>query len=320
MPLRESPFPSRALAALDLLARGLLAPSYWAADRLLDLRPTTAERGRPRGRCGRCCGCAGRALAGLAYAALLLLSLPLALPGLLLWLPAQAARRPFAYQHVAGAAPAEPWDPRRRRTFTFVSANVCLLPSGLAKFSNLGQTPRRAAFLARCLAPAPPQPPGARAGLARPRHGEARGYGGTLHSPRQPPGSPPAAEVPAEAAEPAPAVLAERFPADADVVCLQEVFEAGAAARLRRRLGSAFPHVLYEVGARGLRGGRLKLLGSGLLLASRYPLLAARFHGFPDGAGEDALAAKGLLAAQVSGPPAAGPAARPPPAPAALPR
>ncbi|KAM6209036.1 sphingomyelin phosphodiesterase 5-like [Sarcoramphus papa] len=299
MLMRESPFPSRALAALDCLAWGLIAPSFGAVNRLLDLQQTTAERRQQQqSRCGQCCGCAGRALAGLAYTTLLLLSLPLAALGLLLWLPVQAVRRPFAYQYTAGTAPAEPWDLRQRRTFTFVSANVCLLPSGLAKFSNLGQTPQRAAYIARHLAPASPDSPSARAGLVEPRHGETNSYGGTLCTPPRPPGSV-TVEVPEETAEPSPAVLSERFPADADFVCLQEVFEAGAAACLRRRLGGTFPHVVSEVGARGLRGGRLKLLDSGLLLASRYPLLAARYRGFPNGAREDAMAAKGLLAVQV---------------------
>uniref|UniRef100_A0A8D0F643 sphingomyelin phosphodiesterase n=1 Tax=Strix occidentalis caurina TaxID=311401 RepID=A0A8D0F643_STROC len=260
MLLRESPFPNRALVALDYLARGLLAPSFWATNHLLDLRPTTAERR------SRCCSCAGRALAALVYAATLLVSLPLTVLGLLLWLPVQAARRPFAYQYTAGTAPAEPWDLRQRRAFTFLSANVCLLPSGLAKFSNLGQTPQRATYIARQLAPAPPSPAGA---LVEPQH------------------------------VPVPVALAERFPADTDFVCLQEVFDAGAATCLRRRLGGTFPHVLSEVGDRGLRCSRLKLLDSGLLLASRYPLLAAQFHGFPNGAREDAMAAKGLLVVQV---------------------
>uniref|UniRef100_A0A8B9N270 sphingomyelin phosphodiesterase n=1 Tax=Accipiter nisus TaxID=211598 RepID=A0A8B9N270_9AVES len=295
MLLRESPFSSRALVALDGLASGLLAPSFWVVNRLLDLRQTTAERRRQRQRrCGSCRSCTGQALAGLAYSTLLLLSLPLAALGLLLWLPVQAARRPFAYQYTAGTAPAEPWDLRQRRSFTFISANVCLLPSGLAKFSNLGQTPQRATYIARHLALAPPDPPSAQASLVEPRQGETNSYGGTLDTPRQPPGS-----VPAEAAEPVPAVLSERFPADADFICLQEVFEAGAAACLRRWLGGTFPHIISEVGARGLWGGQLKVLNSGLFLASRYPLLAVRYHGFPNGAREDALAAKGLLAVQV---------------------
>uniref|UniRef100_A0A8B9IQR3 sphingomyelin phosphodiesterase n=1 Tax=Anser cygnoides TaxID=8845 RepID=A0A8B9IQR3_ANSCY len=238
MVLRESPFPSRALAALDGLAQGLLCPGFWALNRLLDLQPTTAERARGR----RCCGCTGRALAGLACAALLLLSLPLTALGLLLWLPAQAARRPFACHQAVTAAALPPWDLQQRRSFTFVTANLCLLPSGLAKFSNLGQTLQRAAYA-------------------------AGGYGGTL--------------------------------SDADFLCLQEVFDAGAAARLRQQLAKSFPHIVYDVGARGLQGCGLKLFGSGLFLASRYPLLAVQYHCYPNGAREDALSAKGLLSVQV---------------------
>lgn len=310
MPLRESPFPSRALAVLDRLAEGLLAPSFWATNHLLDLQPTTAERQQQRQRCcGRCRGCTRRTMAGLVFTAVLLLSLPIAVLGLLLWLPVQAARRPFAYQRTAGTAPAEPWDLQQRRTFTFVSANVCLLPNGLAKINNLGQTPQRAAYIARHLAPASSDPSDTSTGLVEPRDGGADGYGGTLHTagsmmvevpvPHEPVPDDPVLNEPVPP-EPVPPVLSERFPPDADIVCLQEVFDAGADTILRRRLGGTFPHVVSEVGARGLRGGRLRLLGSGLLLASRYPLLAADYHAFPNGAREDALAAKGLLMAQVS--------------------
>ncbi|KAM6125759.1 sphingomyelin phosphodiesterase 5-like [Pterocles gutturalis] len=346
--LPESLFPSRALAALDRVGEWLLAPSCWATNRLLDLQPTMAERRRWRRQCGRCgcCGCATRALAVPVLAAVLLLSLPVAALGLLLWLPAQAVRRPFAYQHTAGTAPAEPWDLRRRRTFTFITANVCLLPSGLAKFSNLGETPQRAECIARRIAPVPPDPADDRHGLMEPRHSDSDiysdgdTYGGTLQTTWLPasgmavtmPADPVNAAVaavgsvnaavlvpvdPANAmvspADPVasavspvdpvagtvPAVLSERFPADTDVVCLQEVFDGTAAARLRRRLGGTFPHVLWGAGARGLRRGGVAVLGSGLLVGSRFPVLAARFWPFPNGAREDALAAKGLLALQV---------------------
>uniref|UniRef100_A0A8C3CSM1 sphingomyelin phosphodiesterase n=1 Tax=Cairina moschata TaxID=8855 RepID=A0A8C3CSM1_CAIMO len=263
-PDRESPFSSRPLAALDVLAQGLLCPGFWALNQLLDLQPTTAERARGRG----CCGCTGRALAGLGCAALLLLSLPLTALGLLLWLPVQAARRPFAYHHAATAAAPPSWDPRQRRGFTFVSANLCLLPSGLAKFSNLGQTPERAAYAAQQLVP---EPPSARDSLL----------------------------LPADASRHFPAELSERFPADADFLCLQEVYDAGAAARLRQQLAKSFPYIVYDVGARGLQGCGLKLFGSGLFLASRYPLLAVQYHCYPNGAREDALSAKGLLSVQV---------------------
>uniref|UniRef100_A0A672TKQ4 sphingomyelin phosphodiesterase n=1 Tax=Strigops habroptila TaxID=2489341 RepID=A0A672TKQ4_STRHB len=258
MPLPESPFRSPALAALDAAARALLAPGFWALNQLLDLRPTTAERRRRRqSPCGWCRGCAAWALAGPVLAVLLLLSLPVTALGLLLWLPLQAARSPFVYQHTAAAAPAKPWDLRQRRTFTFLSANLCLLPSGLAKFSNLGQTPQRAADIARRLVPAAPDP------------------------------------------DKLPPPLSESFPPDADILCLQEVFDAAAATCLRRRLGRVFPHIISEVGTGGLCRGRLRLLGSGLFLASRFPVLAAAFHSFPNGAREDAMADKGLLLVQV---------------------
>ncbi|XP_071594698.1 sphingomyelin phosphodiesterase 5-like isoform X1 [Heliangelus exortis] len=304
--LRQSPFPNRGLAALEWLSEGLLAPSFWALNGLLDLRPTTAERGRwGQRRCGRCRSCTGRILAVPGYAGVMVLGLPLAVLGLLLWLPLQAVRRPFAYQYVASTEPGQPWDLRQRRSLTLLSANLCLLPSGLAKFSNLGRTPRRAKNIAGSLVPAPS---GARDELVGPRHHRDGGYGGTRSTvevavPLEPVPSEPVLSEPVpldpEAREAVPVPLSDRFPSDADIICLQEVFDPGAATILRRQLGGTFPHVLHGVGGRGLRGGQLKLLDSGLLLASRYRPLAARFHSFPNGAGEDALAAKGLLVVQV---------------------
>lgn len=109
----------------------------------------------------------------------------------------------------------------------------------------------------------------------------------------------PRPERPISLPDPMPPVLTTRVPPDADFLCLQEVFDGAAAAALRRSLGRRFPHVLWGVGPGGIRCGHLRVLGSGLVLASRYPLVAARFHPFPNGAREDALANKGLLVAQV---------------------
>ncbi|XP_030300603.1 sphingomyelin phosphodiesterase 5-like [Calypte anna] len=277
--LRESPFPNRGLAALEWLSEGLLAPSFWALNGLLDLRPTTEERGRwGQRRCGRCRSCTGRILAVPGYAGVMVLGLPLAVLGLLLWLPVQAVRRPFAYQYVASTEPGQPWDLRQRRSLTLLSANLCLLPSGLAKFTGGAAAP-----LGR----------GIRGDTQHGGGGSAIGAGTIGTSVHR------AGATGPEAREAVPVPLSDHFPSDADIICLQEVFDSGAATILRRQLGGTFPHVLHGVGGRGLRGGQLKLLDSGLLLASRYQPLAARFHSFPNGAGEDALAAKGLLVVQV---------------------
>uniref|UniRef100_A0A8C1UWX3 Sphingomyelin phosphodiesterase 3 n=1 Tax=Cyprinus carpio TaxID=7962 RepID=A0A8C1UWX3_CYPCA len=91
------------------------------------------------------------------------------------------------------------------------------------------------------------------------------------------------------------------FPANLDFLCLQEVFERRAADRLRRQLHRYFPFVLSDVGRYGWKGccSRFKFLNSGLLLASRYPILDAHYECFPNGRSEDALAAKGVLYAKV---------------------
>ncbi|XP_068579941.1 sphingomyelin phosphodiesterase 3 [Cebidichthys violaceus] len=91
------------------------------------------------------------------------------------------------------------------------------------------------------------------------------------------------------------------FPANLDFLALQEVFDHGSTTRLRCQLHRYFPYVLSDVGRYGWKGccSRFKFLNSGLMLASRYPILDARFDCFPNGRGEDALAAKGALFAKV---------------------
>lgn len=264
--LRPSPFPHPALHALHRLARALLFPAYWALDQLLGCGAPLARANRRR---------ALRAAAGAVGALLLLLlaGLPLALPGLLLWLPLQAWRRPFCYRPPPECwAPPAPWRPSAEpaRCFGFLSANLCLLPDGLARFNNLRHSQRRAEAMGAVLL----------AGLRPSRYGTT---GCSPPGPGTPGGS-----------------LIAAVPAGLDFVCLQEVFDLRAAHRLVGRLAPYLGPVLYDVGSFGLQPGpHLKLLGSGLLLASRYPLLRAAFRCFPHARREDALASKGLLSAQV---------------------
>ncbi|TMS05003.1 Sphingomyelin phosphodiesterase 3 [Larimichthys crocea] len=95
------------------------------------------------------------------------------------------------------------------------------------------------------------------------------------------------------------------FPANLDFLALQEVFDHGSTTRLRRQLHRYFPYVLSDVGRYGWKGccSRFKFLNSGLMLASRYPILDARYECYPNGRGEDALAAKGALFAKPRCPP-----------------
>ncbi|XP_035388215.1 sphingomyelin phosphodiesterase 3 [Electrophorus electricus] len=91
------------------------------------------------------------------------------------------------------------------------------------------------------------------------------------------------------------------FPANLDFLCLQEVFDQRASERLCGQLHRYFPYVLSDVGDCGWRAccSPFRFLNSGLLLASRYPILDAHYECYPNGRGEDALAAKGALYAKV---------------------
>ncbi|XP_071973851.1 sphingomyelin phosphodiesterase 3 isoform X2 [Engystomops pustulosus] len=90
------------------------------------------------------------------------------------------------------------------------------------------------------------------------------------------------------------------FPANLDFLCLQEVFDKRAAEKLKEQLHYYFEYILYDVGVYSCHGCCVfKFLNSGLMFASRYPILDATYHCYPNGRGIDALAAKGALFVKV---------------------
>ncbi|XP_042280981.1 sphingomyelin phosphodiesterase 5 isoform X1 [Thunnus maccoyii] len=93
------------------------------------------------------------------------------------------------------------------------------------------------------------------------------------------------------------------FPANVDILCLEEVFDKRAAQKLVNALRPVYGHILYDVGVYACQPpcscSSFKFFNSGLFLASRFPVLEAQYHCFPNGRGEDALAAKGLLSVKV---------------------
>ncbi|XP_042321757.1 sphingomyelin phosphodiesterase 5-like [Sceloporus undulatus] len=307
MGLRESPYASRFLGGMNTVVRGILFPSYWLLNQLLALQRTTAEKQAQRNK--RCPPYTLRALAkGLVILPAFLLSAPISFLAFLVWLPLQAGRRPFAYQHTSGQSPPEEWPlpEGQSRAFGFLSSNVCLLPEGLAKFSNLGQTQWRAKHIAQGLAQATRHSSLSCEPIPRNAFGipDGQKYGAMGSSPprtcRSPSGDDPSSVTIQIPLDDTLGEITCRFPAGADFVCLQEVFDLQAANSLRQRLGSCYEHILYDVGTYGLMGcSALKLFNSGLFLASRYPILAAQYNCYPNGKGEDAFAAKGLLCAQV---------------------
>ncbi|CAL1595231.1 unnamed protein product [Knipowitschia caucasica] len=154
MVLYSTPYPSTCLHFLDGLSWSLVFPCYWLLDRLLASCVATSLEKRQRSRDP----CSFLSLCMLVWAPvyllLLLLSLPLALLGFILWAPLQAVRQPYLYTYIkldrslaeqgqAGPGGLSEWKPQGR-SFCFCSANVCLLPDSLARFNNLSDTHRRA--------------------------------------------------------------------------------------------------------------------------------------------------------------------------------
>ncbi|RHY39734.1 hypothetical protein DYB34_004388 [Aphanomyces astaci] len=84
-----------------------------------------------------------------------------------------------------------------------------------------------------------------------------------------------------------------------DVVLLQEMFAIGSS-RLHRLLSFANDHGLaYHAGSVYPSLWSRQLVDGGLLILSRYPICQTKSHQFRDSCGSDALAAKGVVYAQL---------------------
>lgn len=386
MVLRESPFPNCFLASLHSLAWGLIFPCYWLLDRILaTCVSTTLEKQK---RIEQECYLYPLKIifGGALYIILFVISLPFALFGFILWVPLQAARRPYAYCYNPKVEEKvqKKWVSKESgMLFSFISANLCLLPDGLARFSNLSHSQKRSCIIGQYIMDGVCRPrikicidspstvtlsPGSKRGSLFPSRQSS--YGAIESHPsdeallrdsnlryidsseesseleRKIDGMSPNGSINFEPAAADPSVvtlavsghvaqnsveglsptghptqqhtgprtrykknkinkdayceISSLFPADADFVCLQEVFDKRAAARLKSLLSPFFGHVLYDIGIYALYGcSDFKFFNSGLFLASRYPILDAKYRFYPNGRGEDALAAKGLLCVKI---------------------
>ncbi|XP_068109591.1 sphingomyelin phosphodiesterase 5-like isoform X2 [Hyperolius riggenbachi] len=286
MSLAESPFCCPCFHCLSSMSAALLFLPYWFIDRLLSCVVfTTVDHSH---------GFLLRFLClvfGVPFFLLLfLLSLPLGLFGFLFWAPLQRARRPFAYQRTLKDQDLPKLTRGTECPFIFISANLCLLPDGLARFSNLSHTQRRTRAISRSLCCSPESTeqngkdtqPVCRTEDVMPM----------IRMPRK-------AEEDSRAEDDVHFEVSMCFPRNADFVCLQEVFDARASSKLRRCLRPFFPHILYDVGPSGPHSCGFKFFNSGLFLASRHPFAAVEYYFYPNARGEDALASKGLLCAKV---------------------
>lgn len=280
MTLPESPFPNKFVKGIHSVGWILIFPCFWSLDRLIAVcKSTTQEQTQRKEQ--ECYLHPLKVLFGsILFFIFFVLTAPLAFLGLLLWAPLQACRRPFSYHKEAPSSlemeTQRGFEIAGKASFTFATANLCLLPDSLARFNNLGHTPGRASTIGQLI-------------VASQR--------GTQKAPPNPPsrGLQEHCEEPWE--------VLPSFPANLDILCLEEVFDKRAAQKLTNILKPVFGHILYDVGVYACQPPCLcssfKFFNSGMFLASRFPVLEARYNWFPNSSGEDALAAKGLLSTKV---------------------
>ncbi len=92
--------------------------------------------------------------------------------------------------------------------------------------------------------------------------------------------------------------VATQFPKDLDVVCLQGVFEQRAHKKLREKLRGKFAHVVSDCEVNSWSTNRFRW-PSGLVTASRWPILDACFKPFSSCCAWDKNVCKGVLIVKV---------------------
>uniref|UniRef100_A0A3Q2QTJ9 sphingomyelin phosphodiesterase n=1 Tax=Fundulus heteroclitus TaxID=8078 RepID=A0A3Q2QTJ9_FUNHE len=352
MVLRASPFPNGFVAGLHAVGWTLIVPCFWYLDRVIAVcKSTTKERAERQEQ--ECYLHPLKVFLGSIFFFLFfLLTAPMAFLGFLLWAPLQACRRPFSY-HRAGPPSAERetnrgFEQTGKASFTFASANLCLLTDGLARFNNLAHTQRRAHEIGQCIAKSvgraqvviTVESPSSCGPLSPsdsfiPRvssdpeggHGCEPAESSASSDDAADPLTEPSSSQPnynensnkqGRSDHEGPDVLLSKrprqqdeepwevsslFPANVDMLCLEEVFDKRAAKKLAGALQPLFGHILYDVGVYACqppcRCSSFKFFNSGLFVASRFPVLEAQYRCFPNSRGEDALAAKGLLSTKV---------------------
>ncbi|CAH1778654.1 unnamed protein product [Owenia fusiformis] len=83
-----------------------------------------------------------------------------------------------------------------------------------------------------------------------------------------------------------------------DILCIQETWNKGAARSFARELHRYFPFIIYDAYVHGWTINKLSGT-SGIMIASKHPILDAKFEHFKSSVSQDVLSSKGLLMVKV---------------------
>ena len=155
---------------------------------------------------------------------------------------------------------------RAEKNFEILSMNVCLLPEAASKINNLNQTKSRANLIGTFL---------------------------TLTSDK--------IQVNQKVTENNIRIVHDLVESnsDFDFVCLQEVWSIEMGKRLCEKMHKKYKFVVYDVENNTFNLNKCIGLGSGLFLASKFPIVAIDFKQFTQKTGMCSWAGKGLLICKV---------------------
>ena len=167
--------------------------------------------------------------------------------------------------------------------YSFSTMNLCLLPELGSKINNLDQTQHRA----KCVGERIVIDQFFYTNIPEHRDHTKNGYV-THHSKKGLKNTPDTGEN----------VGIKSHFSHLDFICCQEAFDRDCAKLLVHELHKVFPWVVYDVGICGIKAN-LCGLNSGLMVASRYPILDVDFKQFDTKTGLDHVCDKGLLMIKV---------------------
>lgn len=84
-----------------------------------------------------------------------------------------------------------------------------------------------------------------------------------------------------------------------DFICFQEIWTVRHSKKLKDLLHHKYPYIVYDIGINTIKSNCLIGLDSGLMFASKYPILNIEFKTFGQKMNACRFSSKGLLMAKV---------------------
>lgn len=273
----HNPYPNAFLWNLDSFARLLMRPYKIFLDCFLScFFPTTKELAKPY------LLIHVYLIFAPVYFILMVCCIPIASIGYLVWLCIHQLRERYRYSQSFPLI-----SHTKESEFTFTTTNLCLLPECFSRFNNLSRTSWRASEEGRVIAQAQLHQTGK-------NHPVQNGFitknvkkhliqnGNSLLDTKG-----------------MDTDVVSHFP-NTDFLLIQEgSWDIVLAETLAKQLHRAYAHVIYDIASHSFTGN-VTVATSGLMFASKYPILSIEFKTYKESCKQCMLASKGLLQVKVS--------------------